>query len=147
MDSPTKKGKNKEKQLDPEDIYKLGDDHSVKSIHKRPGGDGKGYGGSPGVPTFQVGGKQKEKSKAARGKDEEAQEQDEEDDLNLLSKSELIKRLSQLSTKQKGSSPNSGSRSRSSTSDSGDDSSSGGGSSSSTDFSEESSEGMGGADG
>ena len=147
MDSPIKKGKNKKTHLDPEDVYKLGDDHSVKSIHKRPGGDGKGYGGSPGVPTFQVGGKQKEASKARGGKDGKAQDKDKEDDLNLLSKSELIQRLAQLTTKQKGSAPESGSRSHSSTSDSGDNSSTNSELSSSTDSSEESSAGMGGTDG
>ncbi len=73
MESPKKKGKSNQKQMDPEDVYKLGDDHSIKSIHNCPGSNEKGYGGSPGAPSFQVGGKQQEESKPLSGKDMETQ--------------------------------------------------------------------------
>ena len=98
MDSPKKKGTSKMKQMDPEGVYKLGDDHSINSIHNRFGSSKKGYGGSPGAPYFQVGEKKLKESKPLDGEDMVMQEKDEDKDLNLLSKRELIKRLSLPST-------------------------------------------------
>ena len=138
MDSPKKgKKKGKGKQTNPEDVYNLGDDHSVKTLHERPGKTKKGYGGSPGVPTFQVG------RKTADGKGVTSTESIDLDSdmeveggtisLNQLSKEELIQRLQRLST---GSAPASGMQSHSMASDeehSGEESSSSGESSYSSD--------------
>ena len=101
MDSPQKKKGGGNNQVDPEHIYDLDGTHSVKSIRERPG-KGNKYGGSPGAPSFQVGGKQKQKQTVI-----ELEDNDEEIDLSGLTREQLIARLQEasISEKPKGSAP------------------------------------------
>ena len=103
MDSPQKKKGKGNNQVDPEHIYDLDGTHSVKTIRERPG-KGNKYGGSPGAPTFQIGGEQKQKQTVI-----ELDDKDEEMDFSELTRDQLITRLQKasISRKSKGSAPTS----------------------------------------
>jgi hypothetical protein len=125
-----KKG-GKKQYADPENIYKLDDERSVDTVHVKPGSkEKKGYGGSPGAPAFQVGGKKGQDGEA----DVETVEIDSDDEVEGdatatastnytgLSRAELLKTIERLekanlSSKPMGSAPNSGNRSHSTASD------------------------------
>jgi hypothetical protein len=83
----------------------LEETHSVKSIRERPG-KGKKYGGSPGAPTFQVGG---DKTQEQDSIEINSDDKDKESDLAALSRDKLIARLhkASISGKPKGSAPTS----------------------------------------
>ena len=141
MASPKKGGRKGGDKVytDPENIYDLDGENSVKTLSQKPGSR---YGGSPGAPTFRVG----QGKKAAQEKDGDVIDVDAGDDvsvLSTLSREELIRRLREanLESNQKGSAPNSAEDKRSqSESDSGEEGSSDGGdTSSSSGSSEESS--------
>ena len=125
-----KKG-GKKQYADPENIYKLDDARSVDTVHAKPGNKKKkGYGGSPGAPAFQVGGKKTQEG----GADIETVEIDSNDEVEgdaaatastnyaVLSREELLKTIEQLEkanllSKSTGSAPDSGNRSHSTASD------------------------------
>jgi hypothetical protein len=124
MDKTSKK-KGQPKYTDPENIYDLDGVHSVKTINQKPGSV-KGYGGSPGAPTFQVGGNKKQP--ADKGGETIEIDDDVDDDMSALSnlsRDELIARLKEarVSPKPTGSAPDSGSK-RSHSKTSGDEESS-----------------------
>ena len=125
MANSPKKNKGDKIYTDPENVYDLDGTHSVKTIHERPGS---GYGGSPGAPTFQVGGKQKQQaSKEGGAIDVDAEDDDDMSALSNLSKEDLIARLrnASVSSQPMGSAPTSGTgRSHSDSSDDGESSSS-----------------------
>ena len=90
--------------LSPEDIYKLDDDHTYKTLNKRPGT----YKGSPGAETLDLG-KVKEKPK-------EVDLTREEDEMSVMtnatnfsqkSREELIEMLREAKISNKGSAPKS----------------------------------------
>ena len=125
--APIKKGTTT--YTDPKNIYNLDGTHSVKTMTDRPGSK---YDGSPGAPTFQVGGQQKQQQGGERSKEGEAIEVGNDTDDNMsalsnLSKEELIARLrkASVSPQPTGSAPASGKRRpRSDSSDDGESSSS-----------------------
>ena len=82
--------------VDPENIYNLDDEHSVKTLSQKPRSQDPKYAGSPGAFTWQVGGKPKQQV----GKEAEETIDIDDDagadatvDLNALSKDELIQLL------------------------------------------------------
>jgi hypothetical protein len=106
----------------PEELFDLDDAGSVHSIRQKPGAKLKatnsGYGGSPGAPTFQVGGNKKHKGE----EDVETVEINSDDgekagaaatapnNLEELSREELLEllRKAKLSSQSTGSAPDSG---------------------------------------
>ena len=126
LEGKVKKGKGKKVYVDPENLYDLDGDESSKSIRQKPGSKPtiRGYEGSPGAPTFQVGEKQRKKREAevepidVGMEDKVDDDADATDSVNYgnLTREELIelaKKLKQtsVSTKPTDSAPNSGSRS------------------------------------
>ena len=120
MGKRDKKGEKKQ-YADPENIYKLDDERSVDTVHAKPGNNkpkAKGYGGSPGAPAFQVGGKKRQEEDANVETVEINSDVDEEkgaaatapDNFEYLSREELIEKLKKasLSSKPTGSAPKSG---------------------------------------
>jgi hypothetical protein len=112
MDSPKKK-QGTATYTDPENIYDLDGTHSVKTMTERPGS---AYGGSPGAPTFKVGGNEKQQGgEGSKEGDAIEVNSDSDDDmsaLSSLSKDELIARLRKatVSSQPTGSAPASGKR-------------------------------------
>ena len=106
----------------PEELFDLDDAGSVHSIRQKPGAKPKatnsGYGGSPGAPTFQVGGNKKHKGEEDVEPVEINSDDDEKagaaatapDNLEELSRKELLEllRKAKLSSQSTGSAPNSG---------------------------------------
>ena len=121
-----KKGTKKKTYANAEMLYDMDGEHSVHTLHNRPG---KGYAGSPGAATLDLG----NKLKNAGAINIEATEEDEMSVLSSLSKGELLERLRRatLSPKNKGSRPNNDNKSLSD--DSGESSSYDSSSSSSSD--------------
>ena len=106
----------------PEERFDLDEAGSVHSIRQKPGTKQKatnsGYGGSPGAPTFQVGGNKKHKGEEDVKTVEINSDDDEKagavatapDNLEKLSRQELLElfRKAKLSSQSTGSTPNSG---------------------------------------
>ena len=125
----SKKSKEKQFFADPENMFDLDGEASVKSIHKRPGKN-KGYEGSPGAPTFQVG---RKKGSASGAEVEEVEESSleksvdsQEKELSGLSREDLIARLlkkTRVDDQSLGSAPNMNKRSCDDPSDEGESSS------------------------
>ena len=108
-DSKGKKKKGKKEYADPENIYKLDDKKSVNTIHPKSGSEkDTGYGGSPGAPAFKIGSKQKQQRKDKETIEINSDSDKEKDDeLENLSKEELIERLrrTKLDSDQRASAP------------------------------------------
>ena len=135
------KGKKEEKvYIDPENMFDLDGEASVKSIWRKPADADKKptrYGGSPGAPIFQVGGKKKQEGVNVETVESDSDDMEEVEatanasaNFATLSREELIARLQKanISHQSTGSAPNNGKRSHSKSHEEEEDSSSSNGS-------------------
>jgi len=107
-------------------LYDMNGDQSVQTLHHRPG---KGYAGSPGAATLDLG----KRNNTSDGMDIDTAEGDDMSALSSLSKGELLERLRRATITSKDTGPRPDNENKSYSDDSGESSSSYSSSSSASD--------------